>query len=315
MRRLGVAVIGIGFWGKNHVRVFNELPETELLAVCDVDKSKVEAIQQKYGVKGYTDSGRMLKRKDIQAVSICTWTTKHAAEATKAIKAGKHLLVEKPLASTIPQARRIVTLAQQKNRILMTGFIERFNRGVANVKDQIRKGSIGTPVSVTARRVSEWPERIGDVGVIKDTAIHDMDMVRYLLEEEPDTVFAKAGNLRHKKYEDYAQVMLSFRSGKTAFIEANWLTPYKVRQLIVTGSKGIISMDYITQQITIDTADQTITPRHRWEEPLKKELQHFATAVIEGKQPSVTGLDGLKALIIAEAALKSARQNKTVKIS
>ena len=315
MRKLGVAVTGIGFWGKNHVRVFNELNETELIAVCDIDKSRVEAIQEKYGVKGYTDSGRMLKRKDIQAVSICTWTTTHAIEAHKALKTGKHVIVEKPLASTITQAKKIVELANQKKRFLMTAFIERFNRGVANVKEEIKKGRIGTPVSVTTRRVSEWPERIGDIGVIKDTAIHDMDIIRHLLEEEPSTVYAKAGNLRHKKYEDYAQVMLTFKSGKTAFIEANWLTPYKVRQLIVTGSQGIISMDYITQQITIDTAEQTITPRYKWEEPLKKELQHFATSIIENKQPSVTGIDGLKALIIAEAALKSAQQNKTMKIS
>ena len=123
MRKLGVAVTGIGFWGKNHVRVFNELNETELIAVCDIDKSRVEAIQEKYGVKGYTDSGRMLKRKDIQAVSICTWTTTHAIEARKALKTGKHVIVEKPLASTITQAKKIVELANQKKRFLMTAFI------------------------------------------------------------------------------------------------------------------------------------------------------------------------------------------------
>jgi UDP-N-acetylglucosamine 3-dehydrogenase len=315
MRKIGVAVIGIGFWGKNHVRVFSELHETELIAVCDINESKIEAIKEKYGVKGYTDSKELLKRKDIHAVSICTWTTTHAEEALKALNAGKHILVEKPLASTVPQAKKIIALARRKNLYLMSGFIERFNPGVMRVKKEIENERIGTPVSVTARRVSEWPERIGDIGVVKDTAIHDIDILRYIFNEEPNMIYAKAGNLRHKKYEDYAQIMLTFKDEKTAFIEANWLTPYRVRELIITGSQGIINLNYLTQQITIDTAGQTIIPRYKWEEPLKKELQHFAISIIENKQPLVTGIDGLKALIIAEAALKSAKENKTINVT
>lgn len=314
MNKLGVAVIGIGFWGKNHVRVFTELPETELKAVCDVNKERVTAIANQYKVDAYTDSRKLLKRKDIQVVSICTWTTTHAAEAVKAIRAGKDALVEKPIASTVREAKRIVQLAERRNKLLMVGFIERFNPGVQNIKNMVYREEIGTLVSATSKRVSEWPERIGDVGVVKDTAIHDIDVMRYIFDEDPTAVFAKIGNLRHSKYEDYAQIMLTFEWGKTAFVEANWLTPYKTRNLLVTGNKAILNLNYLTQEITIETAGQSTTPRHAWQEPLKLELQHFANCVLNNRTPTVTGVDGLKALQIAEAAFKSSEQNKAVKL-
>jgi UDP-N-acetylglucosamine 3-dehydrogenase len=312
--KLGVAVIGIGFWGRNHVRVFNELPETQLKAVCDVNKERATAIAEQYKVDAYTDSRKLLKRKDIQAVSICTWTTTHAVEAARAIRAGKDVLVEKPIASTVREAKRIVDLAERRNVTLMVGFIERFNPGVQAVKNMIDRDEIGTLVSATSKRVSEWPERIGDVGVVKDTAIHDIDIMRYIFDENPTAVFAKIGNLRHSKYEDYAQIMLAFENGKTAFVEANWLTPYKTRNLMLTGSRAILNLNYISQEITIETAGQSTTPRHVWQEPLKQELKHFADCVLHNKQPSVTGGDGLKALQIAEAAFKSSRQNKAVRL-
>ncbi len=314
MSKLGVAVIGIGFWGRNHVRVFSELPETELKAVCDVNKERVTAIANQYKVDAYTDSGKLLKRKDIQAVSICTWTTTHAAEAVKAIRAGKDALVEKPIASTVREAKRIVQLAERRNKLLMVGFIERFNPGVQNIRNMIYREEIGTLVSATSKRVSEWPERIGDVGVVKDTAIHDIDVMRHIFGEDPTAVFAKIGNLRHSKYEDYAQIMLTFGRGKTAFIEANWLTPYKTRNLLVTGSKAILNLNYITQEITVETAGKSTTLRQASQEPLKLELQHFANCVLNNRTPTVTGVDGLKALQIAEAAFKSSKQSRAVKL-
>lgn len=314
MEKLGVAVVGVGFWGQNHVRVFRELPETELIAVCDMNKETVLPFAEELGVEAYTDSEGLLKRKDVDAVSICTWTTAHAEEATKALKAGKHIFVEKPLASTIPEAKRIVKLAKDKERLLMVGFIERFNPGVQHVKELVDKGEIGVPVSATVRRVSQWPERIGDVGVVKDYAIHDVDIVRYIFGSDPVAVYAKVGRLRHKKFEDYAQIMLTFENDRTAFIESNWLTPYKVRKLIITGSRGITSLDFITQEVRIDSSKQTVMPRYPWKEPLKLELQHFANSVIHAKEPRVTGVDGLKALIITEAALQSAEKNETIKL-
>lgn len=315
MSKIGVAVIGVGFWGKNHVRVFNELSETELVAICDVNIERAKAIAGQYdGVEAYSDSRKLLKRKDIEAISICTWTTTHAVEAMRVLKAGKHALVEKPLASTIKEARKIVDYAKQKDRHLMVGFIERFNPGVQRAKDILRKGEIGELVSATAKRVSKWPERIGDVGVVKDYAIHEIDIMRKIFEEDPTTVYAMVGNLKHTKFADYAQVMLTFKREKTAFIEANWLTPYKIRNLTLTGSDAILSLDYLSQEITVETSEKTLKPRYEWKEPLKLELRHFAESILKDEEPEVTGVDGLKALVIAEAAIKSSEKGSAIKL-
>ena len=314
MKKIGVAVIGVGFWGRNHARVYMEIPEAELIGVCDIDAKRAKETAEKYGVEAYTDSKKLLKRNDVDAVSICTWTTTHAKETIRALKAGKNVLVEKPIASTVREAKQIVKMAENERLILMTGFIERFNPGVERVIKTIEEGSIGDVVSATSRRVSEWPERVGDVGVVKDSAIHDVDMMRYIFDEDPKTVFAKTGKLRHKRFEDYAQIMLTFNHGKTAFIEANWLTPYKVRKLIITGNKGIVNLDYLSQEIVIETEEKTFIPRYKWEEPLKRELKHFGECVRKNKQPLASGLDGLKALIICEAVLKSAVKGKSVNL-
>jgi UDP-N-acetylglucosamine 3-dehydrogenase len=313
MKKIGVAVIGAGFWGRNHARNLKEIDATELMAVCDVNPERAKTVAEQFNVDAYTDSRKLLRRRDIEAVTICTWSTKLALETLKALRAGKHVLVEKPMATTAREAKKIVELAEKKERILMVGFLMRFIPGVQRVKKAVEKGEIGELVCATARRVSQWPIRIGDVGVIKDLAIHDIDVTKYLFAEDPIAVYAKAGALKHK-FEDYAQIMLTFNEGKTAFIEANWLTPYKIRKLIVTGSEAIMTVDYLTQEVTIETAGQTLTPRYEWVEPLKLELQHFSDCVLKNKQPIITGQDGLKALQIAEAALKSAKKCTRIKL-
>ena len=314
MDRLGVAVIGAGFWGRNHARVFKEIEETRLVAVCDIDPGKAKNAARQFGVKAYTNSGRMLRRSDIEAVSICTWSTSLAKETLKAFKAGKHVLVEKPMAANSKQAEAVLKIAEKQGLQLTVGFLMRFIPSVQYLKGALAEGTFGKIVSATAKRVSEWPERIGDVGVVKDLAIHDIDMMRYLFEDEPSAVYAKTGRLKHKSFEDYAHIMLTFCDDKNAFIEANWLTPYKTRVLTITGSKAIIKLDYITQELTIESAKETLQPRIPWQEPLKLELQNFVKSILSKEKPLVSGLGGLMAIKIAEAALKSSRTGRVVKI-
>jgi UDP-N-acetylglucosamine 3-dehydrogenase len=120
--------------------------------------------------------------------------------------------------------------------------------------------------------------------------------------------------MMHRKFEDYAQIMLTFEGGRSAFIESNWLTPYKTRTLVVTGSKAIMKLDYISQELTIENEKETLQPRLPWKEPLKLELQNFAHAILEGEKPVVKGIDGLKALSIAESATKSSATGKVIKL-
>jgi UDP-N-acetylglucosamine 3-dehydrogenase len=314
MNKLGVAVVGTGFWGKNHARVYKELAETELLAICDIDPERARNVAKQFGVKPYTNTSKMLQNENIEAVSVCTWSTSLAKEATKAVNAGKHVLVEKPMAADITQASKLLKAAEKKGVHLTVGFLMRFIPGLQHMKKAVQTKALGELVCATAKRVSEWPERIGDVGVIKDTAIHDIDVMLHLFDGDPIAVYAKTGSMRHKKFEDYAQIMLTFEKGKSAFIESNWLTPYKTRVLIATGSEAIMRLDYITQELTVEDARQTVQPRYPMKEPLKLELQHFANCVLKKEKPLITGSDGLKALKIAEAALKSSATSRIVKL-
>jgi UDP-N-acetylglucosamine 3-dehydrogenase len=314
MKKLGTAVVGTGFWGKNHARVYKDLQETDLLAVCDIDAIRAKAVADQFGAKPYTNVRRMLQNEEIKAVSICTWSTSLARVAIEAVKAGKHVLVEKPMAASVKQAERLVDEAKKKRVHLTVGFLMRFIPGLQQMKKAVEEKTIGELVSATAKRVSQWPERIGDVGVVKDTAIHDIDVMLYLFNEDPIAVYAKTGSMRHKKFEDYAQIMLTFEKGKTAFIESNWLTPYKTRILIVTGSEAIMNLDYITQELRIEDAKETVQPRYPTTEPLKLELRHFANCVLGKEKPLITGLDGLRALRIAEAALKSSASGRIIKL-
>jgi UDP-N-acetylglucosamine 3-dehydrogenase len=314
MKKLGVAVIGTGGWGKNHVRVYKELASTELVAICDVNAERAKDIASQFGVKAYTNSTRMLRNKEIEAVSVCTWSTKLAREALKALKAGKHVLVEKPMATNTKQAEKLLETAEQNDLHLTVGFLMRFIPGLQHIRETVENKKIGELVCATARRVSQWPERIGDAGVVKDTAIHDIDVMRYIFNEDPITVYAKTGSMRHIKFEDYAQIMLTYKDGKSAFIESNWLTPYKTRLLTVTGSGAIMKLDYMTQELWIEDPKENLQPRFPWQEPLKLELQHFADCILEKKKPLLTGVDGLKALQVAEAALRSSAKNRAIKL-
>ena len=314
MSKLGVAVIGTGQWGKNHARVYKELQSTELIAVCDVNKERAKDMAKQYGVKAYDDSTEMLKDKQIQAVNICTWSTILYQEAIKALNAGRHVLVEKPMSTTPDQARQLVKTAEENNLHLTVGFLTRFIPGLQLIRRHVEDQKIGELVCITAKRVSQWPERIGDVGVVKDTAIHDIDVMRYISQQDPTSVYAKMGSKRIQKFEDYAQIMLTYKNGETAFIESNWLTPYKTRKLIATGTQAIMQLDYNTQDLTIEEKTQTIQPRLPFQEPLKAELQHFTDCINKTAKPIVTGEDGVKALEIATAALESSAKNVAVQL-
>jgi len=314
MKKLGVAVIGTGFWGKNHARVYTELPTTELVAICDVNAERAKAIAEQFGVKAYTSSSRMLRNDEIEAISVCTWSTVLAKEALKGLKAGKHVLVEKPMATNTKQAQKLIQTAEQNGLVLTVGFLMRFIPGLQRIREAIETKKIGELVCVNAKRVAEWPERIGDVGVVKDTAIHDIDVMRFISRKDPTTVYAKMGSMKHRKFEDFAHIMLTYEGGESAFIESNWLTPYKTRTLTVTGSEAIMRLDYITQELWIEQHKETIQPRIPFQEPLKAELQNFTESILEKKKPLITGEDGFKALQIAQAAMESSAKNRAINL-
>ena len=313
MKNVRIGVIGAGSWGKNHLRVFSELEAAELVAVCDLEAARAHSLGKRYDIPAYTRVEEVLTRADVEAVTICTPTTTHFAIAVEAVDRGKHVFVEKPMVSTSEEATQLLARAEAQGIHLMVGFIERFNPGVQRVKGLIESDVFGDVVLAFARRVGRWPERIGDVGVVKDTAIHDLDIMRFIFDQEPRSLYARMGSLGHR-FEDYAEIMLGFHGIQTGFIEANWLTPQKKRTLTVTCENAIVTLDYLTQKISVEDMYGQRDVSSTWEEPLRRELQDFVDSVADDRPPAVSGIDGLKALSLAERAIASAETNAVITV-
>ena len=309
---LKIGVVGVGFWGRNHLRVLKELG-VEVKAICDIDRGRAMNLAKDFGVKNfYTDLDEMLKKEELRAVTICTPSTTHAKCAIKALESGLAVFVEKPLASTVDECLEIIDAMKSNNKIVMTGFIERFNPAVRKAVELLDAGEIGDIIMSHGRRIGRWPERIGDVGVVKDTAIHDIDLVRFIFKQDPAQVYARGGRQKHK-LDDHVQAILTLEEeSRVAFIEANWLTPRKKREMYITGSNGVLSIKFLMQEISLEKADVVVEPIIKQNEPLKLELQHFLNCLTENKKPLVDAVDGLKAVAIAEAMLKSMEENKIV---
>ena len=311
MGKLNVAVVGCGSWGRNHARVYNDIPEVFLIAVADKDKSRAQEIGERYHADWYSDPTEVFDLPDVDAISICTPTVTHAELALNAIDNGKHILVEKPMTNTIDEAKSLINAAKRENVHPAVGFVERFNPAVKAAMDIISQGEIGDVILAHTRRVSRRPLRIGDVGVIKDLGIHDIDIVNHLFSGPVSGVFASAGAIAHN-FEDYANVLICFDDNRSAFVETNWLTPRKVRRLIVTGTEGLLEVEYITQQVTIENNERLYQPFLEPGEPLRLELESFVSSILHDESPQVTGEDGLRALSICEAAIESATTGRYV---
>ena len=311
MKRVGIGVVGTGFWGENQVRVFRQSKNCDLLGICDAKSARAKEVGTKYSVPAFTKLGELLRIPGLEAVTVCTPTHTHLQVGLEALEAGKDVLVEKPMTGEAHAAEKLISTAQRTGCKLMVGFIERFNPGVRLVKEMLKKKAVGDVIIIAGRRVSRWPERIGDVGVVKDTAIHDVDVMRYLLGTDVSAVYAQTGSLRHA-FEDYAEMMLRFKDTTAGFIDANWLTPRKARTLIITGSEATINLDYITQEITVEDSEKLTKPHPKWDEPLRLELENFMRIVKEDSEANPSGEEALEAIQVCEAALESGKKRQVV---
>ena len=256
----------------------------------------------------------MLKNPEIEAISVCVPTTHHYNVVMAAIEHGKDVLVEKPIAFTLKEAEGMIQAAKDNGVKLSTGHVERFNPAVKKAKELIEMDVIGDVVSASARRVGPFPPRIKDVGVAIDLAIHDLDVMYYLFDEEVTQVYATMGSILEKcEYEDHAEIMTKFANGSTGLLEVNWLTPYKRRALEVTGTDGIIAIDYIDQSVDVaGKFAQKVDIHH--EEPLRCEISSFLNSIINDEEVEITGEDGLHALKMVLAANKSSKEHLPIKL-
>lgn len=319
-----VAVIGVGNMGKNHARVYAELSRCELVAVSDVNEESARQLGQRHHCKHYTDYAEMIEKEELDAVSVCVPTGMHKEVATACIESGLHVLLEKPIAATSEEGMVLRDLAEEKGTILLIGHIERFNPAVRTVKRLLEAGAIGTPVSSIVRRVGLFPPQIKDADVVVDIGIHDIDIVRFLFGHAPELLAAKGGKALNSRRLDYFQAM--FRSnGCSCTVEANWITPVKVRNLVVTGTHAYLEMDFLTQQVTLHQAEMQRTYNNFGDfitkftnphavsievpssEPLVEELSHFLRAITEDEPLVITPDEAISALALAEAVSSMAQ--------
>ncbi|MFA5165754.1 MAG: Gfo/Idh/MocA family oxidoreductase [Candidatus Paceibacterota bacterium] len=320
--KLKVAVIGAGNMGKNHVRVYSELPNCQLVAICDINEDLARQFGEKYRCNYYQDFRQMLDSEELDAVSVVVPTKSHKAIAVEILKRKINCLVEKPIAFNIAEGQAIISAARASGALLSVGHIERFNPAVAKLLDLVEDGVLGSIISIEAQRVGPYVPKNRDTGVLIDLAVHDIDIINHLLKSGPQKVYSKGGRIVDEIFEDHAEIFLDY--GKTSgYVQVNWITPLKIRRLRVTGSKGYAELDYITQKLFVcdtyykvnvkkigkeklDTSGQREIPI-KFREPIKEELKSFLDCVLKNKKPMVSGEEGLLALDITLKALKRMR--------
>jgi len=323
-------VIGAGNMGRNHVRVYSELPGVELVAIADPDAGAVE-LARRFGCRYYRSYEEMLRREELDAVSIATPTSSHHQVALRCIEAGVNLLVEKPLADSTARAEEIVRKAERAGVVLAVGHIERYNPAVRRLKELVEEGLLGEAISAVAKRVGIFPPQIRDANVYLDLAVHDIDVFNFLFSRLPERVFSRSERVLARDREDQAVILLEY--GKVVCLtQVNWITPVKIRRLAVTGSGGYAELDFISQELRVyesvidrsyDSFGEFVirfgSPRIRdiaveRAEPLKLEIADFLESVEKGRRPLVGGAEGVAAVRIALLAQRSAREGAFLRV-
>jgi predicted dehydrogenase len=324
-----IAVIGAGYWGPNLIRNFAACPETKLVAVCDKDRARLEKVLAGYpGVDAVDSSEALLARDDVDAVAIATPVCTHAPLALAALRAGKHVLVEKPLAACVRDAEAMVRAAKEAGRVLMVDHTFVYSGPVRKIKEIVDSGDLGDIYYVDSVRIN-----LGlfqhDVNVVWDLAPHDLSIMDYLIGRLPKSLsaFGTCHADSDSGIEDVAYLNLDFGDGLLASFHVNWLSPVKIRHFLVGGSrKGLVYNDLAPDE-KIKVYDRGITvsqdaearrgvligyrtgdvwsPRIEGQEPLQAMVRHFAECIRDGKQPLTDGEAGLRVVRILEAAQRS----------
>ncbi|RDV05115.1 Gfo/Idh/MocA family protein [Undibacter mobilis] len=313
LRPLRVGVVGVGVMGSNHARVLAGLPGAELAGVADPDAKQAEFVARALNCAAVPDIEGLLGL-GVDAITIAAPTHLHREVALAAIARGVHVLVEKPIASTVEEGREIIDAARHAGVTLMVGHVERFNPAVEAIKDAIRGEDI---LSIAITRVGPFPPRMSNVGVVIDLAVHDIDLIRWftdsdIIEVQPQLSSAVA------EREDIALLQFRTASGVLAHINTNWLTPFKARNVTVATRRKYVMGDLLTRQVTECFGfqpDGSYSMRHLsvgHAEPLRSELLAFLQAINTGTPPAVTGEQGVASLEIAIQCLTTSSHQPAV---
>jgi predicted dehydrogenase len=326
---INVAVVGAGYWGPNLIRNFAACPDTRLVAVCDRDEKRLNKALAPYpGVAGVRELDELLAREDVDAVAIATPVNTHSPMGLAALRAGKHVLIEKPLAGSVPEAEELVRTAREMDRVLMVDHTFIYSGPVRKIKQIVDSGDLGDIYFIDSVRIN-----LGlfqhDINVVWDLAPHDLSILDYLVGRLPKSLSAfgtcHADSVR--EIEDVAYLNLDFGGGLLASFHVNWLSPVKVRHFIIGGSRKSIVYNDLDPAEKVKIYDRGITvngdvearrgvlvgyrtgdvlsPHLDTAEPLMRMVGHFAECIRENKQPLTNGEAGLRVVRILEAAQRS----------
>ncbi len=331
---LRAAVIGVGAMGRHHVRVYDQLEQTQLVGVADVSLEAAARVGHTYGVPAYADYRSLLDREKPDIVTVAVPTQYHRAVTEAALEAGVHVLVEKPIAATLEEGRALIQKAHKSQRKLMVGHIVRFSPVIRSLKQHLEQEALGKIFQIICRRVGPFPARVRDVGVVVDLGSHDLDLMRFITGAEPTRVYAETAQRIHSAHEDLLTGLLHFDNDVTGMLEINWLTPEKIREVTVLGEKGMLRANDLTQDLFYfeNAAVDSVTWNHlsllkgvsegrmirypiRRYEPLHAELEAFADAVIHNRRVPVSGEDGLRALQLALSLVDSGKTHRQVDVT
>src|SRR5574338_1664539 len=304
-----IVQIGTGGFGKNHARILSQLGV--LSAICDMNVSRAEEFSKKYSVNHYSSLDSLMDSEKFDAAFVCTPTSTHFELARKLLEQKKEVFVEKPMTYISKEGEELVQLAKKNKVVLTSGYIERFNPAVSLVKEYVKTKKYGELIMLEFHRENRMPNHIKDVGIIYDTSVHDIDTAMWLFDDIPEIVSARSARINHE-HEDFATIMLGFKDSKVAIISSNWITPTRIRKFNAVCGDAIISSDFISQEIKIETDNGTEIPRKNVEEPLLLDIKNFLAAC-EGKEELlVKPQQAINTTRIAEAALLSSQKGTPI---
>ena len=304
MDKLNVGVVGVGFLGSLHARIYHQLEDVILAGVCDCYKKRAKKTSKKHHTDYYVNYKDLIGK--VQSVSIAVPTHLHHEIAKDFLNAGINVLIEKPIAKTLKEADELISIAEKKGLILQVGHIERFNSAIQAVGDLLKD-----PRFIECHRMGPFKKRVSDVGVVLDLMIHDIDIVLGLVTSEVKLIEA-VGVKIVSDHEDIANVRLTFGNGTISDLIASRVTKKTRRTISIFQKDSFISLNYADQSASVHTRrDSKITKKKlkiKKEEPLKKELESFVDCVMHKRRPLVSGKEGRRALAVALEIGKKIRE-------
>jgi predicted dehydrogenase len=328
---INVGVVGCGYWGPNLIRNFRALGDCRMKMMCDVSEQRLKHLRNLYPeVEGETNYEHMLNGADLDAIVIATSVKYHFPMAKASLLAGKHTLIEKPLASSTAECEELIEIAERNGLILMVGHTFLYSPAVRRIKEIVDAGDIGEILYICTRRLNLGLYQ-KDINVAWDLAPHDISVILHILQDQPLSVNCRGSAHVTPGIEDVTAMSLQFSKGRSAIVQSSWLDPRKIREMTIVGSKRMIVYDDVVSQEKIKIFDARVerpphydtfaefhyayhygdiyAPYIRQDEPLKTECQHFLDSIRNSTTPLTSGRKGLEVVRILEASSKSLKMN------